>query len=52
MVNDVILTMSMGKSQKNGKSAKAAKKVKVEGNYNFPTNKPRFASPCMLKFLN
>jgi hypothetical protein len=45
MVSDVIPTTSGGKNQKSGKWAKAAKKVKVEGDYNFPTNKPRFASP-------
>jgi hypothetical protein len=45
MVNDVIPTTSKGKSQG------SAKKVKVEGYYNFPTNKPRFASPLYAEIL-
>jgi len=51
MVNDVILTTSKGKSQKSAKWVRAAKKVKVEGYYNFPTNKPRFASPLYAEIL-
>jgi hypothetical protein len=48
-VNDVIPTTSKGKSQKSEKSIGVAKKVKVEGDYDFPTNKPRFASPLYVE---
>jgi hypothetical protein len=44
--------MNEGNSQKSGKLVGAANKIKVEGYYNSHVNKPRFASPFMLKFLN
>jgi hypothetical protein len=49
MVNDVIPTTSKGKGQKSGKSIKATKKIKVEGDYNFPTNKLKFAFPLYVE---